>query len=122
MNNPVSKTRLIEMYDKLKLLRWPQFKDNLRAKKLNPKDVNDLIQVKSVCLYPLLTFCLCIHFGFVSCNLNYFQKTFVEAADAMKRKKQEIDDALGLYESRSGDTPQKVQDCLTVVWIIKEAH
>uniref|UniRef100_A0A096MEE1 Uncharacterized protein n=1 Tax=Poecilia formosa TaxID=48698 RepID=A0A096MEE1_POEFO len=46
MNNPVSKTRLTEMYDNLKLLQWPKVKDQLKSRKRNPKEAKDLIQVK----------------------------------------------------------------------------
>lgn len=45
MNNPVSKTRLIEMYNHLKLLCWPKIKDHLKSNKLKPEFTKALIQV-----------------------------------------------------------------------------
>ncbi|MEQ2201811.1 hypothetical protein XENOCAPTIV_018552, partial [Xenoophorus captivus] len=44
MNNPVSKTRLTEMYDNLKLLQWPKIKDQLKSRNTNPEVTKDLIQ------------------------------------------------------------------------------
>jgi len=46
INCPVSKTRLTEMYDSLKLLQWPQIKDNLKATEMNPQSTQALLQVQ----------------------------------------------------------------------------
>ncbi|XP_016522649.1 interaptin-like isoform X3 [Poecilia formosa] len=81
MNNPVSKTRLTEMYDNLKLLQWPKVKDQLKFRKRNPKEAKDLIQ-----------------------------KTFGNASDEMKRRRQQIEKMFQLTESSSGPTPQKVKE------------
>ncbi|MEQ2289909.1 hypothetical protein AMECASPLE_038037 [Ameca splendens] len=61
MNNPVSKTRLTEIYDSLKLLQWPKIKDQLKSRNTNPEVTKDLIQ-----------------------------KTFGAAYEEMKRKKQQV--------------------------------
>lgn len=45
MNNPVNKNRLIDMYQKLRLLQWPTIKDDLKSKQMNSKDTKALIQV-----------------------------------------------------------------------------
>lgn len=45
MNNPASKTRLTEMYQKLKLLQWPKIKDHLKANGMTPEFTKSLIQV-----------------------------------------------------------------------------
>lgn len=50
MNSPVSKTRLTEMYQKLKLLQWPKIKDHLKSKNTSPAVIKALIQVKCVML------------------------------------------------------------------------
>ncbi|KAM4731312.1 uncharacterized protein FYW61_009389 [Anableps anableps] len=81
MNNPVSKTRLTEMYDSLKLLQWPKTKDLLKSRNNNPKVAKELIQ-----------------------------KTFRDAFEEMKRKKRQIDEVFGLTESNRGLTPQKVKE------------
>ncbi|XP_054908994.1 uncharacterized protein LOC129374548 [Poeciliopsis prolifica] len=81
MNNPVSKTRLTEMYDNLKLLQWPKVKDQLKSRKINPKEAKDLIQ-----------------------------KIFAAAFEEMKTKTQQIDKVFGLTESSSEMTPQKVKE------------
>ncbi|MEQ2197330.1 hypothetical protein XENOCAPTIV_027742, partial [Xenoophorus captivus] len=81
MNNPVSKTRLTEMYDNLKLLQWPKIKDQLKSKNINPEVTKDLIQ-----------------------------KTFGAAFEEMQTKKQQIEEAFGLTESSRGMTSQKVKE------------
>ncbi|MEQ2304406.1 hypothetical protein AMECASPLE_026702 [Ameca splendens] len=81
MNNPVSKTRLTEMYDSLKLLQWPKIKDQLKSKNTNPKVTKDLIQ-----------------------------KTFGAASEEMKRKKQQIEEVFGLSRSSIRVAPQKVKE------------
>ncbi|XP_027880066.1 uncharacterized protein LOC114148773 [Xiphophorus couchianus] len=81
MNNPVSKTRLTEMYDNLELLQWPKVKDQLKSRKINPKEAKDLIQ-----------------------------KTFGNASDEMKRRKQQIEEMFQQSESSGGLTPQKVKE------------
>ncbi|XP_015224377.1 PREDICTED: uncharacterized protein LOC107080682 [Cyprinodon variegatus] len=81
MNNPVSKTRLTEMYDNLKLLQWPNIKDRLKSRKIGPKEAKDLIQ-----------------------------RTFGDAAEEMKRRKQQIEEMFQETRSSSGLTPQKVPD------------
>ncbi|XP_038132164.1 uncharacterized protein LOC119777378 [Cyprinodon tularosa] len=81
MNNPVSKTRLTEMYDNLKLLQWPKTKDQLKSRNVGPKEAKDLIQ-----------------------------KTFGAASEEMKRKKQQIEEMFQQMESSSGRTPQKVKE------------
>uniref|UniRef100_A0A096LPL6 Uncharacterized protein n=1 Tax=Poecilia formosa TaxID=48698 RepID=A0A096LPL6_POEFO len=81
MNNPVSKTRLTEMYDNLKLLQWPKVKDQLKSRKRNPKEAKDLIQ-----------------------------KTFGNASDEIKRRRQQIEEMFQQSESSSGPTPQKVKE------------
>lgn len=50
MNSPVSKTRLTEMYQKLKLLQWPKVKDHLKAKNMSPAVTKALIQVQYLML------------------------------------------------------------------------
>lgn len=45
MNNPVSKTRLKELYDEQRQ-QWPEIKRNLKANKENPESVKALIQVQ----------------------------------------------------------------------------
>ncbi|XP_038136163.1 vicilin-like seed storage protein At2g18540 [Cyprinodon tularosa] len=81
MNNPVSKTRLTEMYDNLKLLQWPNIKDRLKSRKIGPKEAKDLIQ-----------------------------RTFGDAAEEMKRRKQQIEEMFQETSSSSGPTPQKVKE------------
>ncbi|XP_007544351.1 uncharacterized protein LOC103132487 [Poecilia formosa] len=81
MNNPVSKTRLTEMYDKLKLLQWPKVKDQLKSRKMNPNEAKDLIE-----------------------------KTFGNASDEMKRRRQQIEEMFQQSESSSEPTPQKVKE------------
>ncbi|GLD68504.1 golgin subfamily A member 6-like protein 10 [Lates japonicus] len=46
MNNPVSKTKLTEMYNKLKLLQWPKIKDHLKSNAVSREFTRDLTQVK----------------------------------------------------------------------------
>ncbi|KAM4731314.1 uncharacterized protein FYW61_009391 [Anableps anableps] len=46
LNNPVSKTRLTEMYDNLKLLQWPKTKDLLKSSKLTPGSTQGIVQVQ----------------------------------------------------------------------------
>ncbi|MEQ2229801.1 hypothetical protein ILYODFUR_022569 [Ilyodon furcidens] len=79
MNNPVSKTRLIEMYDNLKLLQWPKTKDRLKSRNISSTDAKDLIQ-----------------------------KTFGDASEEMKRRKQQIEEMF--QQSSSGMTPQKIKE------------
>ncbi|XP_038134563.1 septation ring formation regulator EzrA-like isoform X1 [Cyprinodon tularosa] len=81
MNNPVSKTRLTEMYDNLRLLQWPNIKDRLKSRKIGPKEAKDLIQ-----------------------------RTFGDAAEEMKRRKQQIEEVFQETRSSSGPTPQKVKE------------
>ncbi|XP_014823189.1 PREDICTED: uncharacterized protein LOC106903729 [Poecilia mexicana] len=81
MNNPVSKTRLIEMYDKMKLLQWPKVKDQLQSRSVQSKVVQGLIQ-----------------------------ETFRTAAGEANKKKQQIEEAFGLNECSSGLSPQKVKE------------
>ncbi|XP_054908997.1 uncharacterized protein LOC129374552 isoform X2 [Poeciliopsis prolifica] len=81
MNNPVSKTRLTEMYDNLKLLQWPKVKDQLKSRNIQSKVVQGLIQ-----------------------------ETFRSAAGEANKKKQQIEEAFGLNEYSSGLTPQKVKE------------
>ncbi|XP_043987563.1 uncharacterized protein LOC122839725 isoform X1 [Gambusia affinis] len=81
MNNPVSKTRLIEMYDNLKLLQWPKVKDQLKSRSIQTKVVQGLIQ-----------------------------ETFRTAAGEANKKKQQIEEAFGLNEYSSGQAPQKVKE------------
>ncbi|XP_054908992.1 tropomyosin-2-like isoform X2 [Poeciliopsis prolifica] len=69
LNNPVSKTRLTEMYSDLKLLEWPKVKDQLKSRKLKPEPAKDIIQ-----------------------------ETFKVAHEEMKKKKQHIEEAFGLNE------------------------
>ncbi|XP_038144188.1 trichohyalin-like [Cyprinodon tularosa] len=81
MNDPVSKTRLTEMYDNLKLLQWPNIKDRLKSRKIGPKEAKDLIQ-----------------------------RTFGDAAEEMKRRKQQIEKMFQETRSSSGPIPQKVKE------------
>ncbi|KAM9343158.1 uncharacterized protein KZ484_015746 isoform 1-T1 [Pholidichthys leucotaenia] len=79
LNSPISKTRMVEMYQKFKLLRWPKIKDQLKScKKMNPKKTEALIQ-----------------------------KTFREAAEEMEMKKEAIREVFDLLEPNSGLTSQK---------------
>ncbi|CAI5677966.1 unnamed protein product [Oreochromis niloticus] len=81
INNPVSKTRLTEMYQKLKLLQWPKIKDLLKANDVTSEFTRDLIQ-----------------------------KIFKDSTAEMERKTKQIDEVLGLIELNSGINPQKVKD------------
>ncbi|XP_050924007.1 golgin subfamily A member 6-like protein 10 isoform X2 [Lates calcarifer] len=81
MNNPVSKTKLTEMYNKLKLLQWPKIKDHLKSNAVSREFTRDLSQ-----------------------------KMFRDAAEEMERKKKQIDEVFGLTENSSGLTPQKVKE------------
>ncbi|KAM9343159.1 uncharacterized protein KZ484_015746 isoform 2-T2 [Pholidichthys leucotaenia] len=82
LNSPISKTRMVEMYQKFKLLRWPKIKDQLKScKKMNPKKTEALIQ-----------------------------KTFREAAEEMEMKKEAIREVFDLLEPNSGLTSQKIQE------------
>lgn len=49
MNSPVSKIRLKEMYDDLRL-NWPNIKKHLKSQKENPDSVRAHIQVQSCLL------------------------------------------------------------------------
>ncbi|XP_015254629.1 PREDICTED: uncharacterized protein LOC107100600 [Cyprinodon variegatus] len=80
MNDPVSKTRLTEMYDNLKLLQWPKTKDQLKSRNVGPKEAKDLIQ-----------------------------KTFGAASEEMRRKRDQIEEVFRLAESTTGMI-QKVQE------------
>ncbi|CAI5677949.1 unnamed protein product [Oreochromis niloticus] len=80
MNNPVSKTRLTEMYTKLKLVQWPKVKDHLKSKNMNPTTTKALVQ-----------------------------KMFKSASEEMEKKKKQIEEVFILIESSSGISPQKVK-------------
>ena len=47
MNNPVSKTRLTEMFDNVRLLQWPKIKDYLKSNDVSSESTKALIQVQS---------------------------------------------------------------------------
>ncbi|CAI5678004.1 unnamed protein product [Oreochromis niloticus] len=81
MNSPVSKTRLTEMYHKLKLLQWPKIKDDLKANQINPEFTKSLIQ-----------------------------KMFNDASEDMDRKRKQIEEIFELIESSSVLTPQKIKE------------
>ncbi|GLD73740.1 uncharacterized protein AKAME5_002506500 [Lates japonicus] len=81
MNNPVSKTKLTEMYEELRLHQWPKIKDYLKSKDRNLEDVKA-----------------------------YIQNRFKAAADQMETKKQQINEVFRLIESSSGPTRQKVEE------------
>ncbi|XP_072253697.1 uncharacterized protein [Leuresthes tenuis] len=85
INSPVSKTRLTEMYDRLKLLQWPQIKDDLKATEMNPQSAQALLQ-----------------------------KTFEDATEEMKKKKKQIEEAFGLTDSNSGPQKVKEYRQLTI--------
>uniref|UniRef100_A0A096LZX0 Uncharacterized protein n=1 Tax=Poecilia formosa TaxID=48698 RepID=A0A096LZX0_POEFO len=80
MNDPVSKTRLIEMYDSLKMEKWTEIKDLLKSSKTSPEFTRTLVQ-----------------------------KTFKDAAEEMRRIKQQIEETFGFTESSSGQENQKVE-------------
>uniref|UniRef100_A0A096MGN2 Uncharacterized protein n=1 Tax=Poecilia formosa TaxID=48698 RepID=A0A096MGN2_POEFO len=80
MNDPVSKTRLTEMYDSLKLEKWTDMKDLLKSNKTSAEFTRALVQ-----------------------------KTFKDAAEEMQRKKQQIEETFGSAESSSGLENQKVE-------------
>lgn len=83
MNNPVSKTRLYEMYHKLRLLQWPKVKDLMKSTKINPEVLKTLVQ-----------------------------KTFKDAAEEMERRKKLIEATFGVVievTESSELTPQKVK-------------
>ncbi|XP_027880062.1 involucrin-like [Xiphophorus couchianus] len=80
MNDPVSKTRLTEMYDSLKLEKWTGIKDLLKSNKTSPEFTRALVQ-----------------------------KTFKEAAEEMIRKKQQIEETFGSTQSSGGQGNQKVE-------------
>lgn len=50
MDNPVSKTKLIEIYDKLRLLEWPKIKDHLKTNRVSREVTKDLIKVPCILL------------------------------------------------------------------------
>ncbi|XP_008402347.2 uncharacterized protein LOC103461775 [Poecilia reticulata] len=79
MNDPVSKTRLTEMYKSLKLEKWIEIKDLLKSSKTSPESTRALVQ-----------------------------KTFKDAAEEMRRIKQQIEETFGSTESSSGQENQKV--------------
>ncbi|KAM9342216.1 uncharacterized protein KZ484_014852 isoform 2-T2 [Pholidichthys leucotaenia] len=81
LNSPVSKSRLTETYNELKLLQWPKIKDQLRSCQMKPKETEALIQ-----------------------------KTFREAAEEMQKKKEQIVEVVGLLKPSSGLPPQKIQE------------
>ncbi|XP_050923230.1 uncharacterized protein LOC108888437 [Lates calcarifer] len=81
MNSPVSKTKLTEMYDDLRLCQWPKIKDQLKSEQTDVEQVKPRIQSQ-----------------------------FKEAADQMETKKQQIDEVFRLIENNSGLTPQKVEE------------
>ncbi|MEQ2257671.1 hypothetical protein ILYODFUR_037125, partial [Ilyodon furcidens] len=78
MNDPLSKTRLNEMYNHLKLELWIEIKDQLKSNKTSPTFARALVE-----------------------------KTFKDAAKEMKKKKQQIEEAFGLTESSGGPTVPK---------------
>ncbi|CAI5677945.1 unnamed protein product [Oreochromis niloticus] len=80
MNNPVSTTKLIEMYQKMKLLQWPKIKQHLKANGMTPELTKTVIQ-----------------------------KVFKDATTEMERKKKQVDEVVALIEPSSGPTPQKVK-------------
>ncbi|XP_043987565.1 uncharacterized protein LOC122839726 [Gambusia affinis] len=80
MNDPVSKTRLTEMYDSLKLEKWTGIKDLLKSNKTSPEFTRALVQ-----------------------------KTFKEAAEEMIRKKHQIEETFGSTECSGGQEHQKVE-------------
>ncbi|KAK5608352.1 hypothetical protein CRENBAI_000292 [Crenichthys baileyi] len=81
MNDPVSKTRLNEMYNHLKLELWIEIKDQLKSNKTSPTFARALVE-----------------------------KTFKDAAKEMKKKKQQIEEAFGLTGSSGGPTVPKVKE------------
>ncbi|KAM9709862.1 uncharacterized protein ACNS7B_024005 isoform 15-T15 [Menidia menidia] len=81
INDPVSKTRLVEMYDNLKLLHWPKMKEALKAATMQPQEARALIQA-----------------------------SFEAAAQAMKKKRQLVEEAFGAAGPSGGAGPQKVRE------------
>lgn len=45
LNNPVSKPRLIELYEDL-MRMWPKIKSHLKSRQRNPDETRELIQVQ----------------------------------------------------------------------------
>ncbi|XP_054909001.1 uncharacterized protein LOC129374555 [Poeciliopsis prolifica] len=80
MNDPVSKTRLTELYKNLKLEKWTGIKDHLKSITTSPEFIRALVQ-----------------------------KTFKEAAEEMTRKKQQIEETFRSTESSGGQKNQKVE-------------
>ncbi|KAM9709865.1 uncharacterized protein ACNS7B_024008 [Menidia menidia] len=81
INDPVSKTRLVEMYDNLKLLHWPKMKEALKAEGQQPQEARTLLQA-----------------------------SFEAAAQAMKKKRQLVEEAFGAAGPSGGAGPQKVRE------------
>ncbi|XP_047225575.1 uncharacterized protein LOC124870810 isoform X2 [Girardinichthys multiradiatus] len=80
LNNPVSKPRLIELYDELRF-NWKNFKTDLISKRGSPKSVIKLIQQK-----------------------------FMEAKADMEKKRKEIEDVFGLNTPKRDPAPLKVKE------------
>ncbi|XP_078142394.1 uncharacterized protein LOC144539926 [Centroberyx gerrardi] len=81
MNNPVSKTRLKEMYDQLRIIQWPKIKGHLKSNDDNKKSAKRLIQYM-----------------------------FDDAREQMGKKKQHIEEMFDLNKHSRGSTPQKVTE------------
>ena len=50
MDSPVSKTRLIAMYEELIFIKWPKLKGDLRTKEEHRRLADDLTIRRSLCL------------------------------------------------------------------------
>uniref|UniRef100_UPI003AAB203D uncharacterized protein isoform X1 n=1 Tax=Centroberyx gerrardi TaxID=166262 RepID=UPI003AAB203D len=81
MNNPVSKTRLKEMYDQLRIIQWPKIKGHLKSNDDNKKSAKSLIQYM-----------------------------FEDAREQMGKRKQHIEEMFDLNKHSRGSTPQKVTE------------
>ncbi|XP_050921986.1 uncharacterized protein LOC108872798 [Lates calcarifer] len=79
MNNPVSKMKLKQMYDNLRITKWPKMRGNLNSNKMNEEFARALIQ-----------------------------KMFEDSKKQMEKNKKLIMEMCGLDENSKGPTPQRV--------------
>ncbi|XP_056245653.1 uncharacterized protein si:dkey-61p9.7 isoform X2 [Seriola aureovittata] len=81
MNNPVSKIKLKEMYQHLRVVQWIKMRDNLKSNEENIKFARALLQ-----------------------------KMFEDSRKQMEKNKRLIEEMCGLNENSEEPTPQKVRE------------
>ncbi|XP_022596874.1 uncharacterized protein LOC111218723 isoform X2 [Seriola dumerili] len=81
MNNPVSKIKLKEMYQHLRVVQWLKMRDNLKSNEENIKFASALLQ-----------------------------KMFEDSRKQMEKNKRLIEEMCGLNENSEQQTPQKVRE------------